>query len=225
MKSEVRDYFKYLELVRQDIREEFDFLGISRNFSRICDFGCGSGISTFGIALETVGSKCFGVDIFDGKSIPSLWTLDQYVKIVKDQCIDQKNPFPTELCKLIFENRTPQFIKGDVLLNQNLPQKIDLGYCKKVLINLLYRGDVGMPSGEDSLQNTLRNIGRALQPEGLLCVIEYDPDLSLEKYLNSNSLRICNRVHLKRREIRSRGRTDVWSNFTLYLCQKGNSPN
>jgi hypothetical protein len=41
MYSEAKKYFKYLDLVREDIKEEFELLWVPKKELRICDFGCG----------------------------------------------------------------------------------------------------------------------------------------------------------------------------------------
>jgi len=64
MNSEANKYFKYLDIVREDIREELDLLGVHQKATRICDFGCGNGITTFGLALEVDESVCIGLDLF-----------------------------------------------------------------------------------------------------------------------------------------------------------------
>jgi 2-polyprenyl-3-methyl-5-hydroxy-6-metoxy-1,4-benzoquinol methylase len=47
IETEVRKYFKSLDLVREDIREELEALNLHPEALRICDFACGSGITTF----------------------------------------------------------------------------------------------------------------------------------------------------------------------------------
>ena len=47
----VRKYFKHINLYREDIREVIDYFRLNLNKMRICDFGCGSGFSTFVFAI------------------------------------------------------------------------------------------------------------------------------------------------------------------------------
>lgn len=221
MYSETKKYFRYLNLVREDIREEFDLLGIPDTVSRICDFGCGNGITTFSLALEVEGSKCIGIDLFENKASPE--KLNQYIEIVKTKCENMQSPkasFSTDLCKLILENRSPQFNRGNIVLNQNLPGNIHLAYCKKVLINILDKKYENIPSGEKGLLDGLKHINRSIKSDGWLCVIEYDREFKLESYLEMSGLRILKRAQIERREIRSRGRTNAISTFTLYLGRK-----
>jgi len=221
MNSEAKRYFKYLHLVREDIREEFEQLGIHQKVLRVCDFGCGSGISTFGLALEIAGAECIGIDLFGEELTPK--KLRQYVGAVRSQCQNPQFPenlFPADLCRLVAEKRSPQFIEGNIVGNQNLPRNIDLAYCKKLLVNLKGKQAKDRLSGEDRLLIGLKHITHSIRPSGLMCVIEYDTDFRLAKYLEKSDLRILRRTHIKRREIRSRGRTNAISTFALYLCQR-----
>jgi SAM-dependent methyltransferase len=223
MHAEAKKYFKYLDLVREDIREEFNLLDVSRNLARICDYGCGNGLSTFGLALETQGTEYIGIDLFNDDSTPTLEKLNQYLAIIEDECnrlSPHHNAIPESVCKLAHQKRLPQFTRGNIVFDHNLPGDIDLAYCKKVLVNLLGKEYKGTPSGEDGLRLGIKHITQNLAPGGLLCAVEYDKDFGLGKYLEMSKLHILKKVQLKRREIRSRGRTQVVSTFSLYLCQR-----
>jgi SAM-dependent methyltransferase len=219
MSVELREYFKYLTLFRQDIREEMDLLEINQNSLRICDFGCGNGITTFGLALECLDSTCIGIDLFEEEVGVEPEDIRELLDITASQCRGGKYPYP-ELCELIHSNNVPRFLQRDIVCARNLPKSIDLAYCKKVLVNILKNHYEGPGSGEGNLIAALENIARNLNPEGLLCAIEYDPDHLLEKYFLKSGFQILKCTQIKRNEIRKRGRTDTVSTFTLYLCQK-----
>jgi hypothetical protein len=222
MNSDVKKHFKYLELVREDIRDELELLDLSVNALRICDFGCGNGLTTYSLALEVERSECIGVDKFDGESSPTLNAMLQYTLSVKSHCEDQKLPretFPGDLCRLIHEQRAPQFRKGDIVLGQNLPHNVDVAYCKRILVNIFHGKHGNIPLGEEGLIMAINHISSSVRPEGLVCVIEYE-GFVLEKYVVGSNLHIIDRKSIERRDIRSRGRTTVTSKYALYLCQK-----
>jgi SAM-dependent methyltransferase len=223
MDTEVKRFLKYLHLVREDIREEIDLLGIPHNQRRICDYGCGNGLTTFGLALETEGAKFIGVDLFDHDSQPTPEELNEYMAFIEsefDRLSSPKNAFLEDLWVLAHEKRWPQFTRGNIVLNQNLPENIDMAYCKKVLVNFWGKEYKDTPSGEDGVRLGLNHLTKNLKPVGLMCAVEYDRDFGLEKYLEMSRLSIIKRAQIKRREIRSRGRTNTISNFALYLCRK-----
>ncbi len=225
MDSEARKYFKYLHLVREDIREEFERLDIRPEASRVCDFGCGSGIFTFGLALEIPGAECIGLDLYREEVTPKV--LGEYTSVVRMQCQGAKRPgklFPEDLCRLVLEERSPRFVRGDVVGNAGfstgLPADVDLAYCKKLLVNLMGEDSGDGLSGEERLHIGLERIAHSLRPGGLACVVEYGKDFGLAKHLENSDLRILRRTQIERKEIRSRGRTNVTSTFALYLCQR-----
>lgn len=211
--KEARKYFKHLDLVREDLREELDQLGIHPAGLRICDYGCGSGLTTFGLAIEVKGSQCFGVDLF-GEVIG----IDP--QKIKKLCRFANPKEQPEIVELVKTDRLPKFMPGNILQNENLPQAIELAYCKKVLVNLYGKSYAGTETGESGLLKGLRNIVERMCPQGILCAVEYDEEDWLARYFKDCGLEIERRAHINRREIRSRGRTDVTSRLTLYLCRK-----
>jgi SAM-dependent methyltransferase len=218
MSTEAGKYFRYLDLVREDIREEFDLAGTNPYKLKICDFGCGNGITTFGLAIEAKESECIGVDLFgEGSKI----TPDEIGQILKTIIIkfEDKEKY-RQISELIDTNRAPRFWQGNIVKNVNLPKDIDLAYCKRVLINILSKEYEGIPSGENGLISGLRNINRSLNPDAQLLAIEYVDDFALESYFERCGFQVERREQIKRREIRSKGRTEAESTMILYLCRK-----
>jgi SAM-dependent methyltransferase len=217
MSTEARKYFQYLDLVREDIREEFDLLGINPKNARIGDLGCGDGLTTFGLALEASASVCIGIDLFSTKITPP--EIEQFIETVSFGCKDNYSYDP-EICELITSQRVPKFQQGNIVTNLNLPPDLDLAYCKKVLVNVFLKEYVGIPSGEQGLITGLSNIYQSLRPDGQLCAIEYYKDFILEPYFEQCGFHIQRRVQIERQEIRSKGRTQAVSPMTIYLCTK-----
>ena len=215
---DVRTYFKHLDL----IQEELDLIGLSENGLKICDYGCGSGITTYGLALQIEDSECFGIDKFDGESTPTLNIMVQFTESIKSGCEERSlsiKIIPDELCNLIRKKRSPVFLRGDIVLGKNIPRDLDLAYIKRVLINI-YNGKHGnIHSGKKGLELAIKHIAGSVRPGGLVCAIEFD-GLMLDEYFLEAGLSIVNSVPFKRKDIRSRGRTTVISQYVVYLCQK-----
>jgi hypothetical protein len=217
----MKDYFRYLDLVREDIREELKLLGYQPGRKKICDFGCGNGLTTFALAIEAEGSECIGVDLFDD-GIPQP-DLNQYIESIKRFCSNLRHPFSREqeaLCQLVASRRIPTFRVGNIVNNINLPENLDLAYCKKLFVNIYGKSYKDTPSGEDGLNAGLLNIRESLRRDGMLFVVEYDKEFKLRKYFERCNFNVVEEEILRRREIRSRGRTSVISSLTLYLCEK-----
>ncbi len=222
MYAPVRNYFRHLGLVCEDIQEELDLIGRPGDILKVCDFGCGQGLSTYGLALALPGSECIGIDRFDGESSPSLSTMLRYSDAVKQLCesdLSLKAGFPGELCRLLRETRLPMFHRGDIVLGHNLPADVDLAYCKRVLINLFYRKHGEHPSGGEGLLTAIKHIARSVRPGGYVCTVEFD-GFALDEYLRKANLSIVRHGVFKRNDIRARGRTTVISQYAFYLCQK-----
>ncbi|MBN2147769.1 MAG: hypothetical protein JW726_10290 [Anaerolineales bacterium] len=218
MVSEASHYFKYLDFVREDIREELDLLGVQPAGLRICDFGCGKGLTTFGLALEAEDSICYGIDLFDREVSPE--KISHYVAELNDRRAQStQDAYPPGLYELIERKRLPEFRRGNIVLNQNLPRNLDVAYCKQIILNLLVRDYPYAPAGKERLMVGLHNIQQSVRPGGLVLVVEYDFEFGLEKTLELSGWRVLRRGQITRREIRSRGRTDVVSTFSLYLLE------
>jgi len=221
MYPELKKFFRHLNLVRDDIREELDLLGLSSQYQRICDFGCGNGLATYALALEIENADCFGVDLIESEA--DLDQLHLHSKDIQQICKEGKLPerfLNSDLYELQKEGHLPKFKKGNIVLIQGIPENIDLAYCKKVLINIRDKKYRKTSSGKDALLRALNNIAERLSPDGKLCVVEYDREFTLEKYFDASRFSVLNCTQFQRQEIRSGGRTNVVSNFTLYLCQK-----
>ena len=135
MIPELKKSFRYLHLFREDIREELDLLGLPGNVRKVCDFGCGSGLNTFALALDIEKSNCIGIDLFEeGKSFSKPNYLTENIQ---QACDDQQSPehfFEYDLCILHHERRLPKFVQGNIVLNQNMPGNLDLACCKKTIV-------------------------------------------------------------------------------------------
>jgi len=118
MSTEAGRYFRYLDLVREDIREEFDSVGKNPNRLKICDFGCGNGITTFGLAIEAEESECIGVDLFGEGSKITPVEIDQILKAIIFRFKD--NGKFGQISELIDTGRAPEFRQGNIVKNVNI---------------------------------------------------------------------------------------------------------
>ncbi|HEY69072.1 MAG TPA: class I SAM-dependent methyltransferase [Anaerolineae bacterium] len=222
LKVEARKHFQYLHLIHEDVREELYLLGFSEQPARICDFGCGNGLTTYSLALEFEQAECTGIDRFDGVDAPRLEHLLQFQESLTKHCAEEaasRKPFPEELCSLVQKARLPRFHRGDFIRGENLPEGVDLAYCKRIFANVFEGKQAGDPSGGEGLHLAVDRIAASIRPQGTLCSVEFE-GFDLAKYLAKRNLRVLKRATLQRRDVRSRGRTTVLSRYALVLCQK-----
>jgi hypothetical protein len=222
LETETRKYFKFLHLIREDIREELDLLGFSKQPARICDFGCGSGLTTYSLALEFEHAECIGIDRFDGEDAPLQENLLQFQDALRQHCeveATSGTPFSEDLCRLVREGRLPRFERGDFIQGESLPDAVDLAYCKRIFVNVFGGKCARDPSGEEGLHLAVDRIAASICPQGYLLAVEFE-GFDLEKVFAANNLRILRQAALQRRDVRSRGRTRVISRYALILCQK-----
>jgi hypothetical protein len=220
--AEARQYFRLLHLIQADVQEELNLLGYSKQPTRICDFGCGNGLTTYSLALQFGAAECIGMDRFNSIGAPRVEDLHQFQEILKRYCVEEttrKQPFSEDLCRLVLEKRLPHFRRGDFLMGENLPDVVDLAYCKRIFVNVFGGKYAEDPSGEEGLHLAIERITASIRPQGYLCAVEFE-GFDLEKVFAEWNLRILKQATLHRRDVRSRGRTRAVSRYTLVLCQK-----
>jgi hypothetical protein len=222
MNQLIRKYFKHTTLVREDIRDLISKFGLNFDNLKICDFGCGSGITTFGLALEFDKSICIGLDKFPEDSPYShdeiLKIENQIINNCSNNALRLKEPTNHELCKLINDNRFPTFIKGDIVTGNNLQKGIDLAFCQRIFINI-QKGKHGNEVGQETLARSIKKIVNCLSPEGYLLSIEF-ANFDLNRYFEECGLEMIKSLDFTRNDIRSKGRTTVLSHYNAILCKK-----
>jgi hypothetical protein len=222
MNAETKKYFKYLDFVREDVREVLDLIGLEGDIQKVVDFGCGRGLETYGFALEIEGAECLGIDRFDGEIAPRHETILGYADEVKQVCeegVGGWDQVPSGLYRLVRENRLPAFRQGDVVLGEKLPRGYDLAYCNKLLVNILKGTPRQHIPREDGLLAATRHMAGSVRGGGLVCAVEFD-GLALDEYFYKANLSLVDRHKFERRDVRSRGRTDVVSRYVLYVYEK-----
>jgi hypothetical protein len=222
MNADTRKYFKYLDLVREDVREVLDLIGLEGDIKKVVDYGCGKGLETYGFSMELDGSECLGVDRFDGEITPRLETILGHAEEIRRYCderVSGRYQVSPGLCRLVRDNRLPAFRQGDVVLGEKLPRGYDLAYCNKLLVNILKGTPEQQLPGEEGMLAAIKHMAGSVRRGGLVCAVEFD-GLALDAYFRQTNLKLVDRHQFKRREVRSRGRTNVVSRYVLYVCEK-----
>lgn len=153
---EENTYKQFLDSIKfeqEELREDLEGLPI-HEFKRIGDFGCGWGFITWSLAHEIPDSNCVGVDRFDPERPPHLFEMGFSIENIQNWYKQKEIEKPIS------------FIKGDIIIGENLPDDFDLIYCKRVLFNIF--GD----DKKSELSQTINHISQALKPNGWFCLIE-----------------------------------------------------
>jgi hypothetical protein len=222
----VRKYFKHLNFFREDIKEIICKIGLNYANLKSCDFGCGSGITTFALALELDGSVCIGLDKFPKDTPYSFDKIQEITESIRIKCMNKeihsfklKESISKELCELYENNLYPVFLKGDIVKGKNLLEGIDLPFCQKLLPNIHEDKITNKDLRKNNLIKSINNIKNCLSTEGYLLSVEYT-GFDLIPIFKECNLETIKTIDFNRNEIRSKGRTEVISRFTAFLCRK-----
>jgi len=210
--ASIYDYFKYLQLALEDVREELACLTSPHRVRRVCDVGCGTGLRTFALSIELPESNCIGLDVSGSDQWPSRNVLQEAQS--KAQGEPRKGSvrsrgLPKAVLDLLEEGRVPEFRVGNVVTGEGLPKDLDLVYANRLLPNLGGTGDV---------TKAITNIAESLRQGGFFLSLEY-AKAELDELLEHEGLRIIEKRAIERHDIRSRGRTQVVGHYTLRLLR------
>jgi SAM-dependent methyltransferase len=142
----------------ENIQEELKgLLAITPN-CKIADFGCGSGYASMCMMLELHAADCIGVDNVNNWQ----WNIDEvrpYLNSITDAHADDLS---NQLKQMLGEGRWPTFQQDDVLKSKELPNNLDLAYCKLLLVNIK----------ADRINQVINNIVECIKQDGLVCLVE-----------------------------------------------------
>ncbi|MDP1545267.1 MAG: class I SAM-dependent methyltransferase [Anaerolineales bacterium] len=151
--SAYKQFLDRIKFEQEELREDLKGLP-THEFKRIGDFGCGWGFVTWSLAQEFPTSDCVGVDRFDFEKPPYLFEMG----------------FSLENIQIWYKQKEIEkpisFIQGDIIIGENLPNGLDLIYCKRVMFNIF--GD----EKKNELSHAINHISQVLKPNGWFCLIE-----------------------------------------------------
>lgn len=161
-------YFTKLESTKKQIYEDVESVNKNTPIEKVCDFGCGSGFTTFSLMSVLNASRAIGVDI-DNKVIfrAKTWRewIIKYIKL-NAQSVQNKEELIEEAYHVLDIQCFPEFRTGDVITGKNLPDSLDLSYCRKLLVNIY--GD----NGGKGIELAIENIVGSVKPGGWIIAVE-----------------------------------------------------
>ncbi len=157
-----QQFLDNVESARKELREDLANLPIGNAKYKVGDFGCGWGYNTWGLMFEIPNSESVGIDKFDPDNPPCI------------EDIFRSEKFSLEIVSKQFEEfglsqgmHSPSVVKGDIVTGENLPENLDLIYCKRVMYNIC-TGD----NGDAAILQAIKNISNAVVVGGWFCFVE-----------------------------------------------------
>lgn len=210
---------KRLNLELEDIQEELMGLPLIRADCRIADFGCERGYTTLALMLALHAIDCIGVDKNRTWQLPTLDEAQQYFKNIKEG--HQTNGSPEKVKQLLDEKRWPRFQQQDVLDAQNLPDNLDLAYCKLLLGNI-FGGDYGNSrKSYDGVNKAIQNIAGCIKQDGLFCFAEKPiADINFRLLIPNEILKFLRVCCIERGTIGDEGRRSPAESILVHIYRK-----
>lgn len=147
--------FNRLQLELEDVEQELEGLPLGKADCKIGDFGCGDGYATLSLMIHLHAIDCTGVDKLADWQLPTIEEVKLPFSTITDAHIDD---LVEKVNQLLNNGRFPRFRQDDVLHPNNLPNNLDLAYCKLFFGNI-YGGDFNnSPSGIDGFNLAINNI-------------------------------------------------------------------
>lgn len=220
--SQIMQSLEQLRLELEDVQEDLKGIPLNTPDIRVGDFGCGQGYTTLSLMLVLHAAECFGIDKFSGQMLsPSLQEVQRRFDEIKstvlssldDSSIDSLSK---EILILLNNNRWPLFRQNDILKGSDLPNDLDLVYCKR-LLGPIYDGEDGNPiRGDAAVKLAIDNIAGSIRNGGLFCLVERSAkDFSL--YLEQAHLAYLRICHIRYGDIGLQGRLTSSSGICHYV--------
>lgn len=187
-------YFTKLESTKKQIYDDVESVNQNTTIEKVCDFGCGSGFTTFSLMSALNASRAIGVDIDNEVIFRAKTRREWIIKYVKlnAQSVQNKEELIEEAYHVLDIQCLPEFRVGDVVEGKNLPDSIDLAYCRRLLTNIYNNG------GDKLTELAIKNIARTIRPGGLFIAVE---ELDLSPFFDQSNLQ---RVRLEHFSYRGR---------------------
>jgi len=171
--QDMRRFFRALSEMQKDISEDLDTIPTNQPYQRICDFGCGDGLSTLNLTSSLGAEKAFGVDKYESNiNRAKLWgrALTKFIELSEvndDIDIDLQD----QATKVIALHQSIEFKVGDVARNE-MPSNLNIAYCNLLLVNIYKSAYENQLSGISGVEAAIENISKSLVGGGYFLAIE-----------------------------------------------------
>lgn len=217
----MRMFFRNLSEVEKDISEDLATLPNNQPYQRICDFGCGDGLSVLNLTSLLRARKAYGIDKYEQNIYQSnLWSraLEKFLEL-SESGSDTDISLQTQATKVLALYKNIEFKVGDVVEGK-LPLNLDIAYCNLLLVNIYNGSYENQASGISGVETVIDNISNSLVGGGYFIAIEqYGQGLNFSHLFEKAGLQ-GNGIHFLRNPITTDGRAFYTENRIKYVYRK-----
>lgn len=218
---DTRSLFRELSEMEKDISEDLATIPDKQPYQRICDFGCGDGLSTLNLTSSLITEKVYGIDKYEQNiNHAKLWgrALEKFIElstINSDIDISLRN----QATKTLTLYKNIEFKIKDVTKDA-LPFNLDIAYCNLLLVNIYNGSYENQASGISGVEAAIENISNSLVEGGYFVAIEqYGQDLNFNHLFEKIGLQ-GDGTHFLRSPIITNGRASYTENRIKYVYRK-----
>ena len=220
--QDMRGFFRTLSERQKDISEDLKTIPTNQPYQRICDFGCGDGLSTLNLTSSLVVEKAFGIDKYESNiNRAKLWgrALTKF-KELSEVNNDIDTDLQNQAAKVLALHQNIEFKVGDVSGNE-LPSNLNIAYCNLLLVNIYNSAYENQLSGISGVEAAIENISKSLAGGGYFLAIEqYGQGLDFNYLFEKVGLK-GNGAPFNRNPITTDGRASFAENRIRYVYRKG----
>jgi hypothetical protein len=173
--QDVRRFFRTLDEKEKDFLHDLEMAHFNfQSGGRVCDFGCGDGLSTLSLISVLEPSKAFGIDKSEQNIIQAnLWgqALKKFLELSESNHV-QENKLRIKAKHLLTSLHFIEFSVGDVVKGNEMPLNIDIAYCNLLLVNIYNNAYDNYLSGIVGVEAAIKNIVKSINTNGYFLAIE-----------------------------------------------------
>ena len=207
--------------MEKDISEDLAKIPDNQPCQRICDFGCGDGLSTLSLTSLLRAEKVYGIDKYEQNiNQAKLWgrALEKFIELSKTNS-DIDISLQNQAIKALALYKNIEFKVRDVAEGE-LPLNLDIAYCNLLLVNIYNGSYENQASGISGVEAAIENISNSLVQGGYFLAIEqYGHGLNFNHLFEKVGLQ-GDGIHFHRSPITTNGRTFFTENRIKYVYRK-----
>jgi len=168
---DMRIFFRKLSEIGKDISEDLATIPDNQPYQRVCDFGCGDGVSTLNLTSSLRVEKAYGIDKYESNiNQAKLWG-KALAKFIERSETDSDISLQNQATKVLALYKNIEFQIRDVVESE-LPSDLDIAYCNLLLVNIYNGSYENQASGISGVEAAIKNISNSLVEGGYFLAIE-----------------------------------------------------